>query len=354
MRVLDRYIRKTIYAAIALVVLILLGIQSFLQLVQEFRHIGQAQYGVLNALLFVPMQLPAQFYQLFPMAGFLGCLIGLGRLATSSQLIVMRASGVSIFRIAASVLKAAIPLVVIVTLLGEWVGPAWQQQSMAMRQHALHENKQVMPTSVWMHEGHVYAHVAQITSPKTIKDIVLYRFDDHKRLVSATYAKTGELLPDGRWRLFDLSQTLFSKRHTKVVKKKTMIFNLLLKPNLQVQAEMSAAEQSMLSLYRAIQYRHEIGLSSNQLVYALIQRMLQPLTTIVMICLGVPFVFGSLRSATIGVKVLIGVVIGFVFYMLNQLFGPVTLIYQFPPLLAAILPTLFFTMILIILLVRVK
>ena len=47
-------------------------------------------------------------------------------------------------------------------------------------------------------------------------------------------------------------------------------------------------------------------------------------------------------------------VIGFLFYMLNQLFGPITLVYQFPPLLAAIIPTFLFLFITMILLARTK
>ncbi len=354
MKILDRYIRNTIYLSTAFVALILVGIQSFLQLVEQFRHIGQSHYGIWQVFLFVPMQMPAQFYQLFPMAGFLGCLIGLGRLATSSQLIVMRASGISIARITMSVLKAAVPMVFLVTLLGEGVGPIWQRQSFAMRQHALHPAANTLPQSVWMREGNIYTHVGHIASATGIEDVTRYHFNDKQQLVKATFAKFGKLQADGRWLLSDLSHTIFLKDYTQVIKQKKETLNFLLKPSLEVMIAIDPMEQTLASLYRAIQYRASIGLSVSRVVYTLSQRLLQPVTTLIMICLSVPFVFGSLRSSTMGVKVLIGIVVGFVFYMLNQLFGPITLVYQYPPILAAITPTIIFLVVLVVLLSRVR
>ena len=353
MTILDRYIRKTLYGATGFVTLILLGIQSFLLLVQEFRHIGQAHYGVWDVFLFVPMQLPAQFYQLFPMAGFLGCLIGLGRLATSSQLIVMRASGVSIGRITFGVIKAAIVMIVVATLLGEVLGPFWQQKSLNMRQHALHPEEQTLPKSIWLRQGNTYMHIAHIDSPTTISDITQYHFNAQDRLKKVSFAQKGTLNSKGQWTLYQLRHTHFYQSHTKVTKDSKESVNLLLRPNLQVQVSVAPAQQTMANLYRTIRYRQAIGLSVNQLIYSFVQRLLQPFTALVMICLGVPFVFGSLRSATMGVKVLIGVVMGFAFYMLNQLFGPITLVYQYPPVLAALTPTIIFTLILFGLLARI-
>ena len=49
-------------------------------------------------------------------------------------------------------------------------------------------------------------------------------------------------------------------------------------------------------------------------------------------------------------RVMLGVMLGFVFYMMNQLFGPITLVYQFPPILAAFMPSLVFLCVMMVLL----
>ncbi|MCK1890503.1 LptF/LptG family permease, partial [Legionella pneumophila] len=50
--------------------------------------------------------MPYQVYLFFPIASLLGCLVGLGVLANHSELVVMRAAGISIGQITGAVLKA--------------------------------------------------------------------------------------------------------------------------------------------------------------------------------------------------------------------------------------------------------
>ena len=49
---------------------------------------------------------------MLPMAALIGCLIGLGTLASSSELTIMRAAGVSLGRIVLSVMKPMLVLLV--------------------------------------------------------------------------------------------------------------------------------------------------------------------------------------------------------------------------------------------------
>lgn len=354
MKILDRYIRNAVLAATAFVSLVILGIQSFLELVEQFRHVGVHSYRVWQAFLFVPMQLPAEFYQLFPMAGFLGCLIGLGRLSSSAQLIVMQMSGVSVARLLWSVMKAALLMIVVVMLLGEVFGPTWQQKAIHMQQKALAPSlNQDLLQSIWLREGDTYTHIDALRNQKTITGVTRYFFSNSGRLQQVIYAQRGELV-NNQWRLYDLKKTIFHANRVLSAQQKTATWHLLFQPNLQVQMSIPSAEQSLKDLFETVRYRRAIGLSTGQVLFQLYQRLLQPISALVMICLAVPFVFGSFRSATMGARILMGVVMGFGFYILNQLFGPITLVYQFPPLLAAITPTLIFSVILFFLLMRVR
>ncbi len=128
--------------------------------------------------------------------------------------------------------------------------------------------------------------------------------------------------------------------------------NVVFNPTLLQAGRKRVDQQSIVELYHAIIYRNHSGLATNQYQFTFWHRLIQPLTTIVMICLGVPFIFGSLRSASMGLRVLTGVIIGFAFYMLNQFFGPFTMVYQIPPVLAAVMPTLLFAVACVILLGR--
>jgi len=354
MKILDRLIRRTIILSTLSVNAVIIALQSFLSLVQQFNFLGQHGYSLWNILAFVPMQIPAQFYQLFPMAGFLGALIGLGRLSMTSELIIMRASGVSIMQIAWSVTKTALVMIIVVTAIGEGIGPLCQQKSAQMQQAALSSSTHAsLLKSVWLHQGNSFTHIGALKDHDTMIDITRYRFTRNDRLDQATSAVSGRLM-DHRWTLSHLKQTIFLKNHIAIVTQQHAALHATFQPVLQMQMAVASAEQTIIALYQTIQYRHSIGLSVNQYIFSFWQRMMQPITSLVMICLAVPFVFGSLRSASMGLRILLGVLIGFSFYMLNQLFGPITLVYQFPPFLAAIIPTALFFLIALVLLMRAR
>jgi lipopolysaccharide export system permease protein len=354
MHILDRYISRTIIVSTLMVSAVIVGIQSFLAVVSQLQSVGVQHYTVWDALLSVPMELPSQYYQLFPMAGFLGAMIGLGKLSASSELIVMRSAGVSMKRIAWSVMKAAILMIIFMTWFGEGVGPLWQQHAEKMRYDDLSPtHTAVLLKSVWLHEGNTFTHIHHLENNNTMKGIVRYQFDGNGKLLQTSAAETGK--NDGAgWQLNHLVYTHFEKGAVTTSRGEHSSLHVVFQPNLQVQMKTPSVEQTLSELYRTIQYRKTIGLGVNQFVYLFWQRLLQPLTTLVMISLAVPFVFGSYRSMSMSVRIITGVMFGFIFYMMNQLFGPITLVYQFPPFWAAVLPTFFFFFISMGLLLRAR
>ena len=99
---------------------------------------------------------------------------------------------------------------------------------------------------------------------------------------------------------------------------------------------------TMIKLYEYIQYQKKNDLRYQVSALNFWQRIFQPLGTCVMLFLAIPFIFGPLRSVTMGLRLVSGVVVGFSFYILNQFFGPFSLVYHVPPFLAALTPSLLF------------
>ncbi|WP_459782861.1 LptF/LptG family permease, partial [Photobacterium sp. R1] len=79
-----------------------------------------------------------------PMAVLLGALIGLGTLASSSELVVMQAAGFSKLDIGLSVLKTAVPLMLLVMVLGQWGAPEAQKAARELR-------------AIWTSGGNVFS-----------------------------------------------------------------------------------------------------------------------------------------------------------------------------------------------------
>lgn len=354
MRILDHYIRSSVIWATSLVVLVLLGIESFIEFIAELPAMGVGNYSILSVFAFVGMQLPSDLYQLFPIAGFLGSLIGLGRLAATSELIIMRAAGVSIARIAWAVVKAALLMLVVITVVGEWLAPTWQYQAMQLKERQM--NRKIDPWAsqgLWLHQGQAFVHIGNIVSATEVQDIARFDFDAQDHLISSLTAQTG-VLRNGSWQLQQVSVTKLTPMQAKVIKYQTLPLGFTFQPELlQKETQLESDQQTISALWKNIQYRRQAGLLANELESAFWARVLQPLTTVIMICLGVPFIFGSLRSASMSARILTGIIVGFVFYMLNQFIGPIALVYQWPAWIAGSLPTVLFLLIYAVLLSRI-
>lgn len=353
--ILNKYIRRQVIFSTLLMGLIVLGIESFLVFVAQLSDIGVSNYDIFKSFIFVPLQLPTLLYQLFPMIGFLGSLMGLGKLAASSELIVMRASGVSIHQIGLSVIKTAVMMMIVVTFIGEWVGPILQAKSNNMKQSAMgHATGLSAMNGIWIHQGDSFVNIDSVLSATQIQGITLYQFADKNRLLAAKLADNGVLV-NKKWQLSNVAQTDLSQENSVSSQKTTSeSLALMFNPKLMYQTKQDCGTQSIKDLFHTIFYLKKTGLLTSQFEFAFWQRILQPFTTIVMIVLGLPFIFGTLRNSTTGSRVLMGVIIGFVFYMLNQFLGPFTLVYQFPPFLAASLPTFLFLLIYLLLIRRVN
>jgi lipopolysaccharide export system permease protein len=134
----------------------------------------------------------------------------------------------------------------------------------------------------------------------------------------------------------------------------TQNWQLTLNPQLLQISGVDPAEMTLKQLYAYISYLKTNNLNSNNEKLVLWQRLLQPLATLIMVWLAIPFVFGSIRNMSIGLRMMAGISLGFGFYLLNEFFGPLSIVYQWPPFLAAFFPIFLFALLAYLLQQRVK
>lgn len=345
MRILTRYISKTIITFIFLVILLLLGIQALIEFTHEFPDIGTGNYGILQALEYVLLMIPSDIYQFFPMAGLLGTIIGLGLLASNSELIIMRSAGMSFLQITFAVLQAALILSVIMVIIGEVVAPFGQSVATVNKTIAISGGQTIVTRQgIWIRNHNNYVHIKKISSDSSLDSITRYQFDDSNKLQLASFAKKG-VFQDGQWKFFDVIQTDFSATTTKSATFPEQEWGFNLSPKLIGLTSIDADQKSLPELLTYIRFSHQSGLNTKHYEVIFWQRIFQPLAALVMIVLAVPFIFGPLRSVTMGLRMLAGLMVGFGFYILNQFVGPMSVVYQFPPWLAALLPTIIFALV---------
>jgi lipopolysaccharide export system permease protein len=344
MTILHRYIAKIIIQASAMVIFAVLGLSFIIDLLSELKDIGTGDYGFLQAVLHVILKIPHDLYQFFPMLVLLGGVLGLGILSSHHELIVMRASGVSIRRVIGAIISSALVLIAVATIIGECIAPRALDLAIKYKENAENSGQAVATVSgVWIHEGNNFLHIQRVVGHRHLEGVKRYEFNSEHRLLTAYYVKAMDF-KEGQWQLNDMVKTSFGKDQTHSEQFKTGTWDLALNPNLLNVGMVKPEQLSLPSLSKYVSHQVKNGLQANRFQFEFWKRVFQPFTTLVMILLAVPFVFAGPRSATMGWRILFGVMIGFSFYILNAFLGQFSVVFQVSPWLAALFPTTLFAL----------
>jgi lipopolysaccharide export system permease protein len=167
--------------------------------------------------------------------------------------------------------------------------------------------------------------------------VTRYRFDDQRNMLSSSFARRAKY-QDDYWQLEDVATTHFRESSTEVVKVASERWDVQLNPQLLSTVVLEPEALSISGLWRYAAYLAEQGLNNGRYLLAFWTKVLQPVITMALVLLAISFVFGPLRSVTLGQRVFTGVLVGFVFKISQDLLGPSSLVFGFSPLLAVLVP----------------
>jgi len=334
---LDRYIGISVFMAILAVLGIILGLATLFAFIDEMSDVSDT-YTLLDVLSYVLLTAPRRLYDMLPMAALIGCLIGLGGLASNSELTIMRAAGVSIGRIVWAVMKPMLVLMLAGVLVGEYVAPASESIAQANRSLAQGSgDSQSAKHGLWHRQGDEFIHVNSVQPNGVLYGVTRYRFDNERHMLSASFARRAEFDTD-HWQLSDVSTTLFHEKNTEVVSTPVERWDVALSPQLLNTVVMTPDSLSISGLWSYIHYLADQGLNNGRYWLAFWVKVLQPLVTAALVLMAISFIFGPLRSVTLGQRVFTGVLVGFTFRIVQDLLGPSSLVFGFPPLFSVLLP----------------
>ena len=338
MKILDRYIAVAVASGAAVALLLIVGLESFFTLIKELDSVGEGGYTPGKMLQYVLLGLPRSLYELFPAAALIGGLIGMGALAVNSELVAMRAGGLSVWRIVMSVLQTGVLMLVVIVALGETVAPVAEEYAQRLRAVALDKHVSFLGRDgIWVREEERYIFIERIIDDRQLANLQVFEFDEERRLTRATRAGTATHHDDG-WELQDVEQSQFSEGAVSARREARMIWPALITPSLLDIVVLKPENMSVLDIRRFIDYLEDNGLDPVQYRYAFWSRFVVPLSALLMLFIAVPLVFGSLRSTGTGQRVFVGILLGFGFYLLNRMAGQMGQVYGLNPLLASFTP----------------
>ena len=344
MKIKDRYIANTLLTYSIVVLLVWLSIYSFFNFLAELNTVGTVNYTILEAFKYIVLQLPEVAYDQVSPVILLGCVLGMGHLATTGQLIILRASGISILKITWLTLKNAIIFLIFLTLIGELVAPTLTTYAENERSNALGQNSlSSSQDGFWIRDGDNFINVENNVDGSLFNGITVIELNKSNKIERVIESKSA--IFDGQNINMD-STNIFSidsanslddiDLKERNLYKKRVAFDQDLIDSLEKEPK----DLTTLTIVKQIQFLTDNKLRAEVFEVELYKRLVKPITLVAMILLAMLFIFGSTRDATLGRKIFFGVVIGLSFELISRIGGALALSFDFSPLLSTFVPAI--------------
>ncbi|MBU2872214.1 LPS export ABC transporter permease LptG [Colwellia sp. E2M01] len=342
MRILDFYIGRVIASTTFITLAVFVSVSGIIKFVEQMRAIGRGDYDLVHAALFVLYSVPRDVEIFFPMAALIGGLIGIGMLASNSELIVMQAAGLSKLDIIKSVMKTAALLIIISMAIGEWLAPSGEAKAREIRAQAISGGSLISGRNgVWAKDGDYFVNIGDVQDQSKLKRIQIYGFNEQLKIDRWISAQSA-IYQKNTWTLIDAEEFILEDNQIITKKYTNKVWKSSLTPNKLGVVTVTPESLSIEGLLEYLDYLEANDQDPSRYQLAFWRKLMQPLTVAVMLLVALSFIFGPLRSVSMGARIMMGVFTGILFFIFNEVLGSLSLVYQLPPVLGATMPSLVF------------
>ncbi|MCQ9328060.1 LPS export ABC transporter permease LptG [Pelistega suis] len=358
MKTARRYLASEIYRTTIAVILVLLGLFIFFDMIDALDNLNE-KFTFVSLLYVQALQIPNRLYDLLPICVLIGTVIALAGLAQRNELVILRVSGISSKRLLWMLWLITIPFMIFAAFVSEVITPYTEKKTSEFTISALGKNSTKMDSGYWFREPVDDSHyrvinIRRLNSSTEIDTITIFEYNTQdNQLSSVTNAAKG-ILQHGELRLDNVTTRTLTSNLAQVLTneqaplenistlktQKTISFKTSLTSERLVATELQPDKMSTPDLLNYVQYLEENNLQANRHIVALWRKGSYPFTLLVMITLAAPIGFVQSRKGGVGAKIFLGILIGIVFFMANQLALNVGMLNNLPPWLTALLPNI--------------
>lgn len=345
------------------VLIALISLFAFFDLVGQLDDVGRNR-TILEALLLTSLTLPGRVYEVMPLAALLAGIYTMSRWASNSEYTILRVAGLSPLRFASMLLIPGVILVLLTYFFGEVVSPPAQRYALEVKTLATKQDA-ITPrgfdSGVWL------------------RDVALNGNDPVTRYINVKYVRADNRHETGPWQLFEydaqgaLHRQITADSATYVADRGWVLNNVVritypeisrdessrplgqvvrdvlpeltfksnLGPNIFGVLTTRPDEMAMLDLGRYIDHLKKNHQVTDQLEITFWQKAFYPLATFVMLALAMPFAYMNARTGGVALRIFMGVMIGIVFYVMNNVFAFLGVLTTWSPIVMSLIPTVF-------------
>ena len=358
MQTARRYLAREIYRSTSVVLIALLGLFTFFTLVDELDSVS-ARFP-LSALFYLQgLSLPTRLYDLLPIGLLIGAILALSGLAQRNELVILRVSGVSGMGLLRMLWTVSIPIILGALVLSEFLTPLAEIKSsevnLLMRGRV--EGGR-LASGYWFKEptsngGTRVINVGKLLASGNVENLSIYELPDGLTLSVMTQAKSGKFLK-GKLEMQDVVETHIDANIKSVLADAKVTgqpaatvkqlpqqsIDTTLSSERLVARILTPERMSLVALHDYIDYLDRNQLQADRQIVAVWRKMAYPFTLLVMLTIAAPISFMQTRRGGVGAKVFLGILLGTGFFMINQLALNVSLLFNWPPVVTALLPNI--------------
>ena len=145
-RLMDLYILRKFFFHFAVFLAVFVFLYEAFTFFELLDDIGRGRVPFLTVVQYFEYLTPFLVYNLAPLAGLVAVLVTLGIMSKNNEIVAIKASGLSLFRVAMPLLLAGLTLATMLLLLDDTYLPYFNQ-----RQDALHNQIKGRPTQTYTH-----------------------------------------------------------------------------------------------------------------------------------------------------------------------------------------------------------
>lgn len=358
MKHIDRYIAREfikLFIFILMVFILLFLIIDFFEKIRMFIENSATAHQIISFFFF---EIPMIITQTIPAAVLLSALITTGMMSRHGEVIAMKANGLSLYRIALPMLYVSVLICLCSFFFYEVVTPYANEKAEYIRlvEVQKHQSLGTFKQDQLWYKGRGAIYSIRLFDPgkNTLQGITIYYLDSSFRLRERIDAEKAQW-ENGGWYFQNILSTTFPPEDFPVMKHIDSKFvNIEQKPEDFKVIQKEADNMSFMELRKYVQKLESEGFDSVRYRIGLYAKVSFPLVSIILTIIGISFSLRSERSGGFMQSVGAGLFIGFTYWIVHAFFISFGNSGTFPPILAAWMANILFSMAALFFFLRVR
>ena len=349
--ILDRHLAREISGKVLLVGLWLLLVYLFLSMLDELEG---GEHGAVSLILTLGYAIPRMIYELSPMILLIGTILALTILSRQNELVAFQAGGISKSRIIVSIVGYSSVFALVIFFWGELVVPYTETKG---AQFSLSEKTDSVAdeSGLWYRYQNNFLLIDHIDRFQNTGEIKVYEFDQQGEFTGLVNAESGRIAQDFNSLTlksveeFQLKDQQLEKTHAD-----SKLIPVDLDSLTVAKQRVNYSELNIIQLYKRFQVRKSAGLKTEFDELEFWNRLIIPLSMLVMGIFAILFTFRLKLRFSTGHFVLFGLLFGLFYFAVQQSVGYVAILYGLAPILGMALVFMLFLSYALIALYRLK